>query len=83
MRSVALEAFAIRAVVHPEAKLAVKLEVNIGGTNVAVPDPSSDQDYFVITRDSPEGTWIDGHEIQRDPPPRLVRQFVVLNPGSG
>lgn len=83
IRITAMEAFAIRAVVHPLPRLAVKLEVKVGKTNVAVAGPNAGQDYFVITGSDPEGTWIDGQEYQRDPEPRLVRQFVLLNPGTG
>ncbi|CAM1509897.1 Fc.00g002320.m01.CDS01 [Cosmosporella sp. VM-42] len=75
------EAFAIRALVKVEAKLAVKLEIALAGVNVAAPTPELGQDYFVATNSNSSGVWIDGHAAQKDP--RLVRQFVVINPGTG
>ncbi len=59
---------------------ACKLEVTVAGVNVASPKPGMCQDHFVVCEDTPT-VWIDGHTVRLDP--RLVRQFVLIKPGTG
>ena len=64
-----------------KSKQMFKLKITVGGVNVAVrPKTSSSvithsQDYFI----APDQEWIDGFAVADD----IVRQFVVINPGTG
>lgn len=73
---------AIRTHVIPYPDLAFRLKMKVAGVNVAAPTPEMGQDYFIASSEDAKGTqWIDGIVVNKNP--RLVRQFVALNPGTG
>ena len=84
-----LDAFGIRAWTGHPTEEGVKLEIKAEGENVAFPPLSRweqtpapaerRQDYFVLSEAGEE--WIHGIAVKEEP--RLVRQFVVRNDGTG
>lgn len=88
-----LDAFGICASAGGATGAGVKLEVKVEGENVAFPPlsrweepPASTtrpQDYFFLSGSESEANreWIHGIAVKEEP--RLVRQFVVRNDGTG
>lgn len=74
---VAWDAMSIRL----NSKNKFKVEITVGGQNVAFRENAGPfvfthrQDYFV----APDQEWVDGTAVSDD----KVRQFVVINPGTG
>jgi len=89
-----MDAFAIRFKVnndHGHTLRIFRLEVEVDGINVAAPDSSFDQGFF-IWGNSPVSApgsdyWIDGiplpHQNTDDTCDRIVHQFLALHPGTG
>lgn len=68
-------------------RAAFKLEIAVAGVNVASPEPGEFHDHFIVCDESSLRTvWIDGHTVrvdEADSSSRLVRQFVLIRPGTG
>lgn len=78
-----MDAFAIciAFLTYQDARSAFKFEIETGGLNVAAPSSDFDQNYFVISGQVDGEVWIDGVATHKKP--RLVRQFVALEPDNG